>query len=142
MSAAQLRLYHRLQLAAHRLKKAADRALVDVEGVTAAQGAVLAIIAAEGRPTQRRVATLLGLNESAMTAMIGRLRALGVVERLPSADDSRAWSLRLTEAGHIALGRIAASFAALNDELDSIFDETDAAALAEYLTRIETTFTR
>lgn len=142
MSAAQLRLYHRLQLAAHRLKKAADRALVDVEGVTAAQGAVLAIIAAEGRTTQRRVATLLGLNESAMTAMIGRLLALGVVERLPSADDSRAWSLMLTEAGRIALGRIEASFATINEELDSILDGTDAAALAEYLARIETTFTR
>lgn len=142
MSAAQYRLYHRLQLAAHRLKKAADRALVDVEGLTAAQGAVLAVIAAEGRASQRRVATILGLNESAMTAMIGRLLALGVVERLPSADDSRAWSLMLSETGHVALGRIEASFAAINCELDSILEGTEAELLADYLARIETAFTR
>lgn len=142
MSAAQQRLYHRLQLAAHRLKKAADRALVDVEGLTAAQGAVLAVIAAEGRTTQRRVATLLGLNESAMTAMISRLLALGVVERLASVNDSRAWSLGLSEAGRVALGRIEASFAAINSELDTILDGSEAEALAEYLKRIETAFTR
>lgn len=140
MSAAQYRLYHRLQLAAHRLKKAADRTLVGVEGLTAAQGAVLAVIAAEGRPSQRRVAAVLGLNESAMTAMVGRLMTLGAIERLPSPDDSRAWSLQLTETGLAALQRIETSFATINSELDTILDAAEADRLADYLARIEAAF--
>jgi len=140
MSAAHHRLYHRLQLAAHRLKKAADRALAESDGLTAAQGAVLAVIASEGSPTQRRVAQLLGLNESAMTAMIGRLLALGVVERRTSTGDVRAWSLGLTKRGEAALQRIETSFAAINGELDSLLDADDARRLADYLARIEAAF--
>lgn len=142
MSAAQHRLYHRLQLAAQRAKKAADRALVEGEGLTAAQGAVLAVIAAEGGPSQRGVADLLGLNESAMTAMIGRLLTLKVVERRASQEDARAWSLVLTPSGEAALLRIETAFAAINEELGSTLNAQDADRLADYLTRIEAAFSR
>ena len=74
MSASKHRVYHRLQLAAHRLQKAADRAVMAAAGITTAQAAVLSIVAADGPVTQLSVARKLGLNESAMTAMIARLR--------------------------------------------------------------------
>ena len=74
MSASKHRIYHRLQLAAHRLQKAADRAVMAAAGITTAQAAVLSIVAADGPVSQRNVARKLGLNESAMTAMIARLR--------------------------------------------------------------------
>ena len=68
MSASKSRLYHRLQLAAHRLQKSADRAVLAAAEITTAQAAVLMLVAG-GANSQREVATQLGLNESAVTAM-------------------------------------------------------------------------
>ena len=53
------RLYHLLQTAAHRLKIRADRNSQKAGGVTAAQAAVMLVIARERGPTQRRVAEQL-----------------------------------------------------------------------------------
>ena len=96
MSASKHRVYHKLQVASHRLQKAADRAIIAAAGITTAQAAVLSIVASEGSASQRSVARKLGLNESALTAMTTRLRNLGLLDRLPDEVDSRAWSLRLT----------------------------------------------
>ena len=59
MSASKSRLYHRLQLAAHRVQKSADRALLAAAEITTAQAAVLTLVA-RGAITQREVATQLG----------------------------------------------------------------------------------
>ena len=96
MTAASLRLYARLQSAAHLVKKAADRALIDAAGVTTAQAAVLAVVAAAEKsdatgPTQKTVAAALALNESAMTAMVSRLIVLHYLKRERNRDDRRAW---------------------------------------------------
>ena len=71
MSASKSRLYHRLQLAAHRLQKSADRAVLAAAEITTAQAAVLTLVAG-GAVSQREVATQLGLDESAVTAMARR----------------------------------------------------------------------
>ncbi len=99
MSASKHRTYHRLQLAAHRIQKAADRVLLNAADVTTSQAAVLSIVAADRPVTQRIVAKQLGLNESALTAMISRLLALGMIERMRDEDDARAWRLKLTADG-------------------------------------------
>jgi len=111
------RLYHLLQTAAHRLKTRADRDSQGAAGVTAAQAAVMFVIAREGGTTQRRVAEQLKLNESAVTGMVGRLMEAGFVSRTPSPTDGRAWTVTLTQAGTAALERFRGNLDLLNGEL-------------------------
>ncbi len=131
------RLYHLLQTAAHRLKTRADRDSQGVAGVTAAQAAVMFVIARERATTQRRVAEQLKLNESAVTGMVGRLMEAGFVSRAPSATDGRAWTVSLTPAGEAALDRFRVNLDALNAEITAALGgEAEVARFADGLRAI------
>ena len=91
MSASKSRIYHRLQLAAHRLQKSADRAVLAAADITTAQAAVLLLVGSGRAVTQREVAVQLGLNEFAVAAMALRLIGVGLLERVRDAADARAW---------------------------------------------------
>lgn len=140
MNAQQARLYHRLQLAAHRAQRAADRALTEAAGVTTAQAAVLVVVAADGSPTQRSVADQLGLHESAVTQMVGRLLRLGLIERRRDPADGRARLLSLTADGRDAVRRLRGPFAAVNAAMDEALDGADVDRLAADLGRIADAF--
>lgn len=131
------RLYHLLQTAAHRLKTRADRDSQGVAGVTAAQAAVMFVIAREGATTQRRVAEQLKLNESAVTGMVGRLMEASFVARTPSPTDGRAWTVTLTPAGEAALDRFRVNLDALNAEITAALgNEAEVARFADGLRAI------
>jgi MarR family transcriptional regulator, organic hydroperoxide resistance regulator len=131
------RLYHLLQTAAHRLKVRADRDSQGVAGVSAAQAAVMFVIAREDGVTQRRVAEQLLLNESAVTGMIGRLMEAGLVDRTPSRTDGRAWTVTLTEAGQTALNRFRNNLDRLNTDLtDALGGDDEVVRFAESLRAI------
>lgn len=115
MTARNLRFYSRLQIAAHVLKKSSDRRLLEVAGVTTAQMSALGIIASEETTTQTRLATELGLNDSAITAMVRRLIDLEMVARVRDDKDGRAWLLKLTPIGAEAVKKT-----------DKITDQTSA----------------
>jgi len=115
MTARNLRFYSRLQLAAHALKKNSDRQLLEVAGVTTAQMSALVIVASEKTTTQTKLATELGLNDSAITAMMRRLIDLKMVTRVRDDKDGRAWLLKLTETGTEAVKKT-----------DTIVDQTSA----------------
>lgn len=140
MSASTHRIYHRLQLAAHRIQKAADRALLAAADITTSQAAVLSIVAAQGTVTQRTVAKQLGLNESALTAMTNRLLSHGLLERLRDEADSRAWRLELTKDGAAALKKAEQPFRRINQQLDSILGPDGADHFGGLLQRISAAF--
>ncbi|MEW6640327.1 MAG: MarR family transcriptional regulator [Pseudomonadota bacterium] len=140
MSASKTRLYHRLQLAAHRLQKSADRATMAAADITTAQAAVLLLIATDKAVTQRDVARQLGLNESAMTAMVRRLIDMGLLERMRDADDARAWRLRPSDDGRAALKRIQQPFERINHTIETVLSPTEIAQLADCLTRLAAAF--
>lgn len=127
------RLFHLLQLAAHRLRTAADRESLARAGVTAAQGGALFLIAKTQGATQRDVAQALHQRESAVTAMVGRLVAAGLVERERAPDDARAWVLALTPAGARALDAVRAQTRTFNARLKAELGAADHAALARAL---------
>lgn len=116
--ASKSRLYHRLQLAAHRVQKSADRALLAAAEITTAQAAVLTLVA-RGAVSQREVAMQLGLNESALTAMAQRLLGMGLLERVRDEADARAWQLRLSGDGRAALKRIDQPFRGINQTIET-----------------------
>lgn len=118
MTARSSRFYHALQIAAHRLQKRADQALMKAAGISTAQAAVLAIVAGAPGMRQNQIASTLGLNESAVTAMVTRLVKQGLLFRTRSETDSRAFELSLAPAGEVALNATEAPFAAVNALLD------------------------
>jgi DNA-binding MarR family transcriptional regulator len=140
MSASKTRIYHRLQLAAHRVHKSADRAVLEAADITTTQAAVLAIVAAGGAVTQRVVADQLGLNESAVTVMVNRLLKMGLLHRKRDDADARAWRLRLSDDGRSALKRIEKPFRRINQTIESALDSEEIARLADYLGRIGAAF--
>lgn len=131
------RLYHLLQTAAHRLKVLADRDSQAAAGVTAAQAAVMFVIAREGATTQRQVAAQLKLNESAVTGMVGRLMEAGYVRRSPSPTDGRAWQVSLAPAGETALEQFRVNLDALNRRITAALGgEAEVVRFAEGLRAI------
>ena len=141
MSAAKkYKIYHRLQLAAHTLKKSADRTMMEAADLTTAQAAVLAIIKDVEDISQKQVAGQLGLNESAMTAMVRRLTRLGYLSKRRSKDDGRAWCLTVTNSGSKALAAMRGPFGEINRQIDSMFDEAQTEELAHILNRLITRF--
>jgi len=142
MNASKLRLYYRLQVAAHTVQKAADRVVSAAAQLTTAQAAVLTIVAAGDRVTQRDVAIALHLNESAVTAMVLRLVKLRLLERTRSQDDPRAWHLSLSKRGRTALAASRAAFATVNGRIESQFSPREIERFVEYLNRLAATFQR
>jgi MarR family transcriptional regulator, organic hydroperoxide resistance regulator len=140
MSSSKLRVYHKLQLAAHRVQKSADRALLATAKVNTAQAAVLAVVAAEGTITQREVARQLGINESAMTSMVGRLQRMGLLRRDRDDADVRAWRLSLSESGRGTLKRVEPPFRRINQTIEEVLATEEIARLADYLGRIANAF--
>ncbi len=140
MSASKTRVYHRLQLAAHRIQKSADRAVMAAAEITTAQAAVLALTSTGEPVTQREVATQLGVNESGMTAMVRRLLDMGLLERVRDEADARAWRLRPSDEGRAALKRIEQPFKRINQTIETALAPDEIAHLADYLTRIATAF--
>jgi MarR family transcriptional regulator, organic hydroperoxide resistance regulator len=135
------RLYHRAQLAAHAMKKAADRQLTAAAGITTSQAAVLAVTATDPPVLQTHVAARLGLNESAITAMVTRLTTLGHLRRDRSDADGRAWVLRLTDRGRRCLARADTAFSTVNRTIDATLTAEEVDRLADYLTRLRQAFT-
>ena len=133
---AKPRLYHLLQLAAQRARKHADQAGVAAAGVTAAQGGALFVI--EGSPgvSQRELARALGQQESAVTTMVSRLLAAGLVTRALRADDTRISSLHLSEKGTQALGKLRSELDHINRHFEAALEPRDLDALARALGRL------
>ena len=140
MKASKLRLFHQLQLAAHRLGKAADREVTDVSGLTTAQSAVLSVLANFDDVTQKKVATELGLNESAVTAMVTRLLRLDLITRERSPDDPRRYILHMTKKGEQALAKIKVPFRKLNKRIETVLSPDEIDVLARCLVQLNDEF--
>ena len=134
--AAENRIFFKLQRAAHSLKKRADDALLSAGEITTAQAAALMIIGQNAPISQREVAKILQQNESAMTAMVRRLLALGYVERQRAADDVRRWDLSITTAGADALKSAGPAFGGVNTEIEAALSPDEIAELARLLGKL------
>lgn len=139
-AAARTRLVHKLILAAHRVQKRADRQVAAETDLSTAQAAVLSILKEQGNATQRAVATALGLNNSALTAMTGRLLRLGYVVRERDATDGRAWRLALSAAGAEALDAARPPFTRVNQRIEEALSEADILVVANALDRLSEAF--
>ncbi|MES5820141.1 MarR family winged helix-turn-helix transcriptional regulator [Streptomyces sp. RG80] len=126
------RLYYLLQRAAHRLRTTLDRRCLATAGVTTAQLGALFAVQDEPGVTQQELARTLGLRESAVTGLVGRLTTAGLLSRQPHPRQHRAVVLELTDAGVAALRAAQPEIDRFNAEMRAVlgdegFDETAVA---------------
>lgn len=131
-----LRLYFLLQRAAHRLRTSADRRCVAAAGVTTAQIGALFAVRDEPRQTQQQLARTLGLRESAVTALVARLTAAGLVAKSAHPTEHRAVVLELTEAGERALTAAQPEIDRFNAELRAVLGDDGFGQAAQALRRL------
>lgn len=122
------------------MQKQADRGLVKESGITTAQFGVLSVIANGEEVTQKDVATRLGLNQSAITAMVRRLMEMGFVERKGSKTDGRTKILSLTSEGRLICKNTSSPFRKINRQIEAALNDKEIDLFADYLEKITDTF--
>jgi MarR family transcriptional regulator, organic hydroperoxide resistance regulator len=130
------RLFFLLQRAAHRLRTTVDRRCLAAAGVTTAQ--LGALFAVQDRPgiTQQELARTLGLRESAVTALVGRLTAADLLLKRPHPREHRAVVLELTETGAAALRAAQPEVDRFNAELRELLGDDGFARTAGALRQL------
>ncbi|MFC5213814.1 MarR family winged helix-turn-helix transcriptional regulator [Streptomyces coerulescens] len=123
MSEPDQRLYFLLQRAAHQLRTASDRRLLAIAGITTAQLGALFAVRDEPGITQQGLARVLGLRESAVTGLVGRLTAAGLVAKRAHPREHRAVVLELTDTGVTALAAAQPAVDRFNAEARALLGE-------------------
>ncbi len=130
------RLFFLLQRAAHALRRDADRRCLAAAGITTAQLGALFAVREHPGTTQRELARELGLRESAVTALVGRLAAAGLVTRAGHPDEHRAVVLELSAKGAAALEAVQPEVDRFNAELREVLGAGGFTATADALHRL------
>lgn len=130
------RLFLLIEIAARRLSRDADTRLRAEAGVTASQSAVLFLLLRRGERRMNSIGEILALGAPAVTGLVNRMEAAGLVTRRKDARDRRGALVDLTEAGRHAAERADQVLRAFNAELDERLGDQDADIVYEALTRL------
>ena len=129
------RLFHLMAIAQHRLMKATDAAFRPI-GISGAQLGVLFLLEKRPGAMLKEVSDGLGINASAITALIGRMEDAGFVRRRPSDDDGRAVHIFATADGLAKIAAVKPILTRLNARLTADFSEREIATVGRFLDAI------
>jgi len=132
---AKPRLFHLMAIAQHRLMKATDAAFRPI-GISGAQLGVLFLLEKRPGAMLKEVSDGLGINASAITALIGRMEDAGFVRRRPSDDDGRAVHIFATADGLAKIAAVKPILTRLNARLTADFSEREIATVGRFLDAI------
>ena len=104
--------------------------------LTPAQFSVLILLEKNPGAMLKEVSDGLGINASAITALIGRMEDAGLVRRRPSDDDGRAVHIFATAEGLAKIAAVKPILARLNARLTADFSEREIAAVGRFLDAI------
>ncbi|GHF38942.1 DNA-binding MarR family transcriptional regulator [Amycolatopsis bartoniae] len=124
-----------LARAGGRAIRALNRAL-EPFGLRSRHYTVLLAAAEHGGLSQRELGDLLGVDPSAVVALVDDLQRAGLVRRDPHPDDRRTRLVVLTEAGTEVFGRAAELAAKVEDETLGPLGPDERAALLGLLRRV------
>ena len=132
--------FHLMALAQHRLLKGADAAFAETLGISMTQLGVLFILEKSPGALPKEVSDVLGVNKSAVTALVDRMRLSGLVRRQPSREDGRATHLFATPEGLAKAEAARPILARLNQRLTQDFSAREIATVARFLRSIPARF--
>lgn len=120
------------------MNRDADARLKKTAGVTTAQTAVLFLLARKGERRMGDIGETLSLNPPAVTGLVNRMEALGLVVKTASRTDKRSALVSLTEKGRAVSDAADHVLRDLNLELEAWLGADDADRLHDILTRLVT----
>lgn len=104
--------------------------------LTDAQWRPLWVLASSPVDTANEMARLLEMDAGAMTRLLDRLEAKGLIERLRSEADRRVVHLQLTAAGRAAAAKVPHVLAAVNNQFLQGFSEAEWTQLRALIERL------
>jgi MarR family transcriptional regulator for hemolysin len=133
----QLRFSSALHNTARSWRQAIDARLKDL-GVSQASWMAIAMVAKAPAPlSQKQLADLLAVEGPTIVAMVDRLVAAGLVERVPSALDRRVKLVHLTDAGRALYDKVRERADAVRSELLSDLDPAGLLAATQLLETLQ-----
>lgn len=127
------RVFWLLERASAALRLRVERLAVEHLGATAAQLPVVFALASRDQRRPGELAEELGVNAAAITGLIGRMEASGLVRRRSAPDDGRAQLLSLTAEGRRIAARARPQIGVLQAELLEGFTDAEVAAVLRFL---------
>ncbi|MFM1988296.1 MAG: hypothetical protein RJA99_1253 [Pseudomonadota bacterium] len=104
--------------------------------LTPVQYAALHAIGVWPDSDQSTIARAIACDKATVGAVLDRLQAKGLVERIADATDRRAWRLRVTPDGQALLARLEPVVASIQRELLAPLTEAEAAQLKALLGKL------
>ena len=133
VTAPRPRLFLLLDRAAHAVRQRLERHARDRLGVTMAQVGAVFYIASRDGCLQKELADALGIQPAAVTGLVDRMAAAGLVQRRPCPEDGRAQRLHLTAAGRRIAARAVPGVAAMQAALTTGFSDDELAVVQRFL---------
>ena len=143
MSRAKIKIGALETLAGYHLRRASGAFAVDFTvamdgtGLRQVTFAVLAIVAANPGINQGAVGRILGIKRANMVALINELIDKGLIDRLTDPRDRRAFALRTTAVGGVAMRDATARIHAHETRMLAGFSDSEKTLLLSLLERIE-----
>ncbi len=125
-----------MSLAEHRLQKATDAAFKEALGISVTQLGVLFLLEKNPGAMLKDIGEGLGVNASAITALVGRMEEAGLVRRQASDEDGRAVHLFATADGLAKAVAARPILSRLNARLKADFSEREIETVARFLNAI------
>jgi len=127
------RLFLLLDRAAHAVRQRLERRARDELGVSMVQvGALFHLIGHDGC-LHKELADALGIQPAAVSGLVDRMVAAGLVVRRTCADDGRAQRLHATASGKRIAGKARPVVAAMQAALVAGFSDAEIAIIARFL---------
>jgi DNA-binding MarR family transcriptional regulator len=127
---------HQLFQLLHTMRRDVDRRMAQ-HGLTDAQWRPVWLLAIGRVSTPLELARELEMDPGAMSRLVGRLAAKGLVERKRSAADRRVVHLRLTPAGEAVAAQVPHVLAAVNNHFLAGFSSAEWRQMLDLIKRMQ-----
>lgn len=133
---ADRRFFYLLSRAQHTLTKFTDQKLLEELNITSVQLGALFFLRRNDGCLLKELSEGLGLNNSAITGLAGRMERQGLIERTPCERDGRASRVRMTELGRRKVEAGLPLLQQMNAVLEEGFSEAELDAASRFLQAI------
>lgn len=134
------RLFFMLNRARAVLYRHADSGVEQAIGVPAAQVSLLFALEKFPNASMQELGEVLGLNSSAMTGLVQRMKTAKLIERVVSREDARVAHLRMSNKGRDKMNSAKPLLAKLNKQLTDGFTPEEINTVLKFLNTVHTRF--